>query len=123
MEGRTLDALTIVDELDAMSKKDTIRKIKSYLIVMLVYLIKNQVEGRLTNSWASSIRNAVREIKELNLKPNGTSYYIKEDEWEEMLEEAKDDFFMASKPQKFGHQSMKVCDRDRNGESLCIWIL
>jgi hypothetical protein len=88
MEGRTLDALAIVDELDGMSKKDIIRKIKSYLTVMLVHLIKNQVEGRLTNSWAASIRNATIEIQELNLKPNQTSYYIKEDEWEEMLENA-----------------------------------
>ncbi len=87
MEGRNRDALAIIDELDGMSKKDIIRKIKSYLTVMLVHLIKNQVEGRLTNSWAASIRNAILEIQDLNLKPNKTSYYIKEDEWEEMLEE------------------------------------
>ena len=87
MEGRTRDALIIIDELDGMSKKDIIRKIKSYLTVMLIHLIKNQVERRLTNSWAASIRNATIEILELNLKPNKTSYYIKEDEWEEMLEE------------------------------------
>jgi hypothetical protein len=88
MEGRTKDALTIVDELDAMSKKDTLRKIYSYLTVVLIHLIKNQVEQRLTNSWAASIRSAIREIQDLNLKANKTSYYIKEDEWEEMLEEA-----------------------------------
>ena len=87
MEGRNNDALAIIDELNAMSKKDIIRKIKSYLTVMLVRLIKNQLEGRLTNSWAASIRNAIIEIQDLNLKPNKTSYYIKEDEWEEMLEE------------------------------------
>ncbi len=88
MEGRNRDALAIIDELDGMSKKEIIRKIKSYLTVMLVHLIKNQVEGRLTNSWAASIRNAIREIQDLNLKPNKTSYYIKEDEWEEMLDVA-----------------------------------
>ncbi len=42
----------------------------------------------MTNSWAASIRSSIREIKDLNLKANKTSYYIKEDEWEEMLEEA-----------------------------------
>ena len=88
MEGRNHDALAIIDELDAMSKKDIIRKIKSYLIVMLIHLIKNQVEGCLTNSWVASIRNAIREIRDLNLRPNKTSYYIKEDEWDEMLENA-----------------------------------
>ena len=88
MEGRNHDALAIIDELDAMSKKDIIRKIKSYLIVMLIHLIKNQVEGRLTNSWAASIRNAIIEIQDLNLRPNKTSYLIKEDEWDEILENA-----------------------------------
>jgi len=88
MEGRHRDALAIIDELDAMSKKDIILKIESYLIVLLVHLIKNQVEGRLTNSWAASIRNSIRGIKKLNLQGNKTAFYIKEDEWEEMLEEA-----------------------------------
>ena len=88
MEGRNRDALAIIDELDAMSKKDVILKIESYLIVLLVHLIKNQVEGRLTNSWAASIRNSIRGIKKLNLQGNKTACYIKEDEWEEMLEEA-----------------------------------
>ncbi|NER02095.1 MAG: DUF29 domain-containing protein [Okeania sp. SIO3C4] len=90
LQGRTRDALAIIDELDAMSKKDIIRKIKSYLIVMLIHLIKNQVEGRLTNSWAASVRNAIIEIQDLNLKPDNTSYYIKENEWDEMLEVAID---------------------------------
>ncbi len=88
MEGRNRDALAIVDELDAMSKKDTLFKIDSYLTVLLIHLIKNQIEGRLTNSWAASIRTSLRKIKDLNLKPNKTSYYIKEDEWEEMLDVA-----------------------------------
>ncbi len=88
MEGRNSDALAIIDELDGMSKKDTLLKIDSYLTVMLIHLIKNQVEGRLTNSWAASIRTSLRKIKDLNLKPNKTSYYIKEDEWEEMLDVA-----------------------------------
>ena len=88
VEGRTQDALAIVDELDGMSKKDILFKIESYLTVMLIHLIKNQIEGRLTNSWAASIRNSIRGIKKLNLQGNKTAYYIKEDGWDEMLEEA-----------------------------------
>ena len=88
MEGRTSDALIIIDELDGMSKKDILLKIESYLTVMLIHLIKNQVERGLTNSWAASIRAAIKKIKALNLKPNKTSYYIKEDDWEEMLEDS-----------------------------------
>ena len=87
LEGRYSDALTIVDELESMSKKDILRKIKSFLKVLVIHLIKNQVEQRLTNSWAASIRNSILEIQELNIKENKTSYYVNSDEWEKLIEE------------------------------------
>jgi len=85
LEGRYADALAIVDELDWMSKKATLRNIKSFLLRMLIHLIKNQIEQRLTNSWAASIRDSIIEIQDLNLQENKTSHYIKQDEWEQML--------------------------------------
>lgn len=87
LEGRYSDALAIVDELESMSKKDILRKIKAFLKILLIHLLKNQVEQRLTSSWAVSIRNAILEIYELNVKENKTSYYIKSDEWETLIEE------------------------------------
>jgi Domain of unknown function DUF29 len=87
LQGRYADALAIVDELEGMSKQAIIRQIKSFLRILLIHLIKNQVEQRLTNSWISSIRNAIREIKEANLKDNKKSYYINQDEWENFIEE------------------------------------
>lgn len=87
LEGRYTDALAIVDELEGMSKQAILRNIQSYLKILLIHLIKNQVEQRLTNSWANSIRNSIREIKKLNLQDNKTSYYVKIDEWESTLEE------------------------------------
>jgi Domain of unknown function DUF29 len=87
LEGRYTDALMIVDELEGMSKQANLRQIKSFLRVLLIHLIKNQIEQRLTNSWAASIRNAIREIKAINLKDNKTSYYINQDEWETLIEE------------------------------------
>lgn len=87
IEGRYADALTIVDELEGMSKQAILRNIQSYLKILLIHLIKNQLEQRLTNSWANSIRNSVREIKKLNLQDNKTSYYVKIDEWESMLDD------------------------------------
>jgi hypothetical protein len=87
LEGRYEDALAIVDELDWMSKKATLRSIKSFLLRMLIHLIKNQLEQRLTNSWAASIRGSIVEIQDLNLQDNKTSYYVKQDEWETLLEE------------------------------------
>ena len=64
------------------------RLIESFLVRMLVHLIKNQIEQRLTNSWVASISDSLRQIQKLNLKENKTSYYIKQDEWEPFLEEA-----------------------------------
>ncbi|MCC5599230.1 DUF29 family protein [Nostoc favosum] len=87
LEGRYADALAIVDELEGMSKKAILRQIKSFLRILLIHLIKNQVEKRLTNSWAASIRNSIREIKEVNLKDNQTSYYINSNEWEKIIED------------------------------------
>lgn len=86
LEGRYADALFIVDELEGMSKQAILRNIKAFLKILLIHLIKNQVEQRLTGSWASSIRNSIQEIQDLNLKVNKNSYYINNDEWEGFIE-------------------------------------
>jgi hypothetical protein len=54
LEGRYTDALAIVDELEGMSRQAILRNIQSFLIRLLIHLIKNQVEQRLTNSWVNS---------------------------------------------------------------------
>lgn len=103
IEGRYDDALTIVDELEWMSKEQILQKIESFLVRLLVHLIKNQVEQRLTNSWAASIRDSVLKIQRLNIKANKTSYYINIDDWERDLDIAfKDAIFEASLEVKGG---------------------
>ncbi|WYL93368.1 MAG: DUF29 family protein [Gloeotrichia echinulata IR180] len=87
MEGRYADALAIVDELEGMSRQAILRNIQSFLVRLMIHLIKNQVEQRLTNSWANSIRSSIREIKKLNLQDNKTSYYVNIDDWELILED------------------------------------
>jgi hypothetical protein len=87
LAGKNEEAIAIVDELEGMSKQATLRNIGSFLIILLIHLIKNQIEQRLTNSWAASIANSVRGIKKLNLKDNKTSYYINADEWEPFFED------------------------------------
>ncbi|MEH2010514.1 DUF29 family protein [Nostoc sp.] len=86
-EGRYADALVIVDELEGMSKQAILRNIEAYLRILLIHLIKNQVEQRLTNSWVASIRNSLIEIKKLNLKDNKKSYYINLNEWDTYIED------------------------------------
>lgn len=88
VEGRYRDALAIVDELEGMSKQAILRNLESYLVRLLIHLIKNQVEKRLTNSWVASITDSIRQIKKLNLKDNKKSYYINQNEWSDYLEEA-----------------------------------
>jgi hypothetical protein len=87
LAGRYEDALAIVDELEGMSKQAIFRNIQSFLRVLLIHLIKNQIEQRLTNSWVASIRNSLVEIKKINLKENKKSYYINKDEWDTWLQE------------------------------------
>ncbi|MCG6134849.1 MAG: DUF29 domain-containing protein [Nostoc sp. LLA-1] len=92
LQGRYADALAIVDELEGMSKQAVLRNIQSYVNILLIHLIKNQIEQRLTNSWMASIRNSIREIQKLNTKENKISYYVNQDEWEMLiLEEVIED--------------------------------
>jgi hypothetical protein len=87
IEGRYTDALAIVDELEGMSKQGIIRNIQAFLRILLIHLIKNQIEQRLTNSWTASICNSLLEIKKLNLKDHKKSHYINADEWQIYLED------------------------------------
>ncbi|MGL5878896.1 MAG: DUF29 family protein [Xenococcaceae cyanobacterium] len=88
LEGRYDDALVIIDELEGMSKQATLRTVESFLVRLLVHLIKNQIEQRLTNSWIASISDSIVQISKLNIKDNKTSYYINSDQWYPYLEEA-----------------------------------
>ena len=88
VEQRYTDALAIVDELEGMSKQAILRNIESFLVRLMIHLIKNQVEQRLTNYWAASIESSILEIKKLNLKENKKSYYLNIDEWVEILEDS-----------------------------------
>ena len=88
LEGRYDDALEILDDLEDMSKQGTLRKIEAFLVRLVIHLIKNQIEQRLTNSWIASISDSVIKIAKLNIKDNQKSYYIKSDQWGEYLAEA-----------------------------------
>ena len=87
LQGNYAGALAIIDELEGISKQAILRNIESCLKILLIHLIKNQIEQRLTNSWIASIRNSIREIQKINLKENKKSYYINHDEWENLIEE------------------------------------
>ena len=91
LQHREIDkALLLVEDLEEMGKKGITRNIRSYAIILLLHLIKQQVEQRTTKSWSTSIRNAVREIQDLNTRPQAKGFYLSEEELKELVEAAWD---------------------------------
>ena len=88
LKGDIPGSLAVVEELEEMGRKDIIKTIRSYAIVLLIHLIKRQVEKRTTRSWDVSIQNAIFEIRDENKRPRSQSYYLSPEELEEVLEVA-----------------------------------
>ncbi len=86
--GQYAEALNLIGELEEMSKDDKINKIVSYMEILLLHLIKQEVEKRTTKSWDVSIKNSVYQIARINKRRKAGGYYLKEDELELALEEA-----------------------------------
>ena len=88
LKGDVPGALAIVEELEEMSKNDIIDNIRSYAVILLLHLIKQQAENRTTRSWEVSIRNSIREIQRKNKRRKAAGYYLTREELVETLEEA-----------------------------------
>ncbi len=88
LKGDIKNSLVIVEELEEMGKKDIIKTIRSYAIILLLHLIKQQAENRTTRSWDVSIRNSVREIKRENKPRKAGGFYLNNDELIETLDAA-----------------------------------
>jgi hypothetical protein len=85
VSGNLKAALSLIDELEEMSKEDKINKIYSYCVVLLVHLIKQQAEKRTTHAWDVSIRNAIDAIDRINNRRKAGGYYMNKKEIEEIL--------------------------------------
>ncbi len=88
LKGDVQGAMAIVAELEEMSRNDIIKTIRSYAVIMLLHLIKQQAENRTTRSWEVSIRNSVREIQRENKRRKAGGYYLTPEELLEILAEA-----------------------------------
>ncbi|MBM4458998.1 MAG: DUF29 domain-containing protein [Chloroflexi bacterium] len=86
-EGRYDDALALAIELEEMSREDKINKIRSYVRLLLLHLIKQAAEKRTTRSWDVSIRNAAREIAYVNQRRSSGGSYLSEAELSEIIAE------------------------------------
>lgn len=85
--GRYAEALTLIGEMEEMSRDDKIQKIESYLQVLLVHLIKQRAEQRTTRSWDVSIRNAADAIARVNKRRRAGGQYLTADELAEAIDE------------------------------------
>ena len=86
LKGKVSEALVVVEELEEMGKKEIIKTIRSYAIILLLHLIKQQAEKRTTRSWDVSIRNSVREIQFENKRRKAGGYYLNQEELIQILE-------------------------------------
>ena len=77
-------AFAIVEDLEAMGRQDKINNLESFLVILLIHLIKTQVEKRITRSWKLSISNSLLAIQKRN-KLGRKSHYIKQGEWDEHI--------------------------------------
>ncbi|NJO99228.1 MAG: DUF29 domain-containing protein [Pleurocapsa sp. CRU_1_2] len=94
-------AIAIVEELEQMGRQDKINNLESFLVILLIHLIKIQVEKRVTRSWRSSILNSLREIQKRN-KLGKKSQYIKQNEWLEHIVDVYPDAIFKTADEAFG---------------------
>jgi hypothetical protein len=85
--GRYAAALTLIGEMEEMSRDDKIQKIEAFLQVLLVHLIKQQAEGRTTRSWDVSIRNAADAVRRVNKRRRAGGWYLTDAELAEAIDE------------------------------------
>ncbi len=88
LQGDIKGSLELLEELTEMGRKDIIKTIRSYAVILLIHLIRQQVENRSTRSWDVSIRNSVREIQRENKRRKAGGYYLSREELLETVEEA-----------------------------------
>ncbi|OQW93046.1 MAG: hypothetical protein BWK79_13205 [Beggiatoa sp. IS2] len=87
-QQRYADALILLGEMEEMSRDDKLHKIRSFVIILLIHLIKQAAEQRTTRSWDCSIQNAVEEIQYVNKRRKVNRYYLSEDELHEVISDA-----------------------------------
>jgi hypothetical protein len=88
LAGNYSQALQIIDELEEMSVVDKLNKIYSYIVVLLLHLIKQQAEKRNTRSWQNSILNSVEQINRVNKRRKSRGYYATDETLREIIDEA-----------------------------------
>ncbi len=96
LEGRYQDALAIIDQLEWVGNQQILLTIENFLVRLLIHLVKNYVEEKLTNAWAAGILDSVIKIYKLNMKDNKSSFYINQNDWKIYLTDVFEDAVFAA---------------------------
>jgi hypothetical protein len=83
-------ALALLDEMGAMARDDKITRIESCMQVLLLQLMKQAIEHRMTKSLDVFILNACEQIRRLNKRRKAGGWYLSDHELYEALEEVYD---------------------------------
>ena len=75
VEHRYEDAMLLIGEMEDMARSDKLNTIRSYMAVLLVHCIKQEIEQKTTRSWDVSIRNSLVEIAYINKRPDSGGFY------------------------------------------------
>jgi hypothetical protein len=86
-QQRYQEALLLIGEMEEMSKEDKINKIHSFMVILLLHLIKQQAEKRSTRSWELSILTAVKNIQRINKRRKAGGHYLTLVELQEVIAE------------------------------------
>lgn len=86
--GNYTKALQVIDELEEMSVEDKLNKMYSYMVILLLHLIKQQAEQKTTRSWKNSIVNSAEQINRVNKRRKSGGYYARKEDLQEIIDEA-----------------------------------
>ncbi len=114
LQGDIKGSLALVEDLEEMGRKAIIDKIRSYTIIVLLHLIKQQAENRTTKSWDVSIRNSIREIMNVNKRCKAGGYYVPSEELAEIL--------VAAYPNALDSASLEVAQGRYESDELAAMV-
>ena len=64
-----------------------VNKIESYLLILLIHLIKQRAENRTTKSWNQSTDNSLGGIAKSNKRRSAGGYYLRPEEFRGVVDE------------------------------------
>ena len=114
LQGDIKGSLALVEDLEEMGRKAIVDKIRSYAIILLLHLIKQQAENRTTKSWDVSIRNSIREIMNVNKRRKAGGYYVPLEELKEIL--------VAAYPNALDSASLEVAQGRYESDELAAMV-